>query len=288
MPADLAALLAIAQRHGLPTVEDAACAIGSEIRWNDRWERIGRPHGDVACFSFHPRKLLSTGDGGMLTTANAEWDRRFRLLRHQGMDVSDRARHDAREPVFESYPVLGFNYRMTDIQAAIGRVQLARLGGMLVRRRLLARRYRELLAGIPGLRLPVEPEWARSNWQSFCIGLPDGCDQRQVMESLLQRGIATRRGVMCAHREPSYERGDWSCGVPIGECACEPGHCERLARSERAQDRSILIPLYSQMTAAEQQRVAEALQDVLTSGPRTRDVAETRRRGDTEHGGATG
>src|SRR4030095_9184850 len=91
------------------------------------WERLGRPHGDVACFSFHPRKLLSTGDGGMLTTRNADLDARFRLLRQHGMSVPDTVRHASTRVVFEEYTVAGFNYRMTDIQAAIGRVQLSRL-----------------------------------------------------------------------------------------------------------------------------------------------------------------
>ncbi len=127
MPCDLAGILQAAGRHALPVVEDAACAIGSEVLWDGRWEKIGKPHGDVACFSFHPRKVISTGDGGMLTTANADWDRQFRLLRQHGMSVPDTVRHGSREVIFESYPMLGFNYRMTDIQAAVGREQLKRL-----------------------------------------------------------------------------------------------------------------------------------------------------------------
>src|SRR5215510_5442266 len=104
MPCDLAAIIEIGRRHGLAVVEDAACAVGSEILWNGRWERIGKPHGDIACFSFHPRKLLS-----------------------------------------EAYPMLGYNYRMTDIQAAVGREQLKRLPEAYERRRQLAGRYGETL-----------------------------------------------------------------------------------------------------------------------------------------------
>ena len=129
LPCDLPAILAIAERHGLPVVEDAACAIGSEIRIGDRWERIGRPHGTVACFSFHPRKVITTGDGGMLTTSDPALDRKFRLLRQHGMSVPDTVRHGAKSVIFEEYPIVGFNYRMTDIQAAVGRVQLERLPG---------------------------------------------------------------------------------------------------------------------------------------------------------------
>ncbi len=154
MPCDLKAILDIAGKRRLPVVEDAACAIGSEILWQDQWQRIGKPHGDVACFSFHPRKLVTTGDGGMLTTADPELDRKFRLWRQHGMSVPDTVRHSSREVVFESYPELGFNYRLTDIQAAIGREQLKRLPEAISRRRQMAARYRHLLAGIPGLDSP--------------------------------------------------------------------------------------------------------------------------------------
>jgi dTDP-4-amino-4,6-dideoxygalactose transaminase len=244
MPCDLAAILAIARRRGIPVVEDAACAIGSEIRWNGAWERIGRPHGDVACFSFHPRKVMSTGDGGMITTANPEWDRRFRLLRQHGMSVPDTVRHGASQVIFESYPIVGFNYRMTDIQAAVGRVQLERLPEIIAARRAVADRYAELLARVPGLGLPREPEWARTNWQSYCVWLPPHCDQREVMQELLDAGIATRRGIMCSHREAPY----------AGEPLRAP-----LPNSEAAQERCILLPLYPQITSEEQEAVASAL-----------------------------
>jgi dTDP-4-amino-4,6-dideoxygalactose transaminase len=104
LPCDLPAILEIAGRHGLPVVEDAACAIGSEIRIESRWERIGRPHGLVACFSFHPRKVMTTGDGGMITTSDPGLDRRFRLLRQHAMSIPDTVRHSARAVAFEDYP----------------------------------------------------------------------------------------------------------------------------------------------------------------------------------------
>src|SRR6185436_1574704 len=115
MPCDLAAIVPLARSRGLAVVEDAACAIGSELRWQGHWQRIGRPHGDVACFSFHPRKVISTGDGGMIATADGDRDARCRLLRQHGMSVPDTVRHRAAEVIFESYPVVGYNYRMTDI-----------------------------------------------------------------------------------------------------------------------------------------------------------------------------
>ncbi len=192
MPCDMKGILEIAHRHNLAVVEDAACAVGSEILWDGRWERIGRPHGDVACFSFHPRKLLTTGDGGMLTTANAAWDALFRSWRQHGPEPAGSQREGGGSAA-ESYTELGYNYRMTDIQAAVGREQLKRLPEVIARRREQVRRYCELLADVPGLALPGEPEWARSNWQSLAVRLPEGCDQRRVMEAMLEAGIATRR-----------------------------------------------------------------------------------------------
>ena len=259
MPCDLSEILDIARRNSLLVIEDAACAIGSEILWNEKWEKIGKPHGDMACFSFHPRKIITTGDGGMITTSNVEWDKKVRLLRHQGMSVSDTARHGAKEIIFECYPVKGYNYRMTDIQAAIGREQLKRLPEILERRRYLASDYRKLLADLPWVGLPKEPSWAKSNWQSFCIRLPDNCDQRETMQSLLKAGIATRRGIMCAHREKAYDRKDWSCGPSLEKCDCQPKTCLRLKQSEQAQDRTIILPLYHQMTEDEQEKVVKTL-----------------------------
>ena len=259
LPCDLDTIVAIGRRHGLPVVEDAACAAGSEIQWQGQWQRIGRPHGAVACFSLHPRKLLSTGDGGLIATANSEWDRQFRLWRQHGMSIPDTRRHAAREVVFESYPVLGYNFRLTDLQAAVGREQLKRLPDLVARRRALAGKYRMMLTAIPGIGVPSEPPWARTNWQTFSVRLPDGCDQRAVMQRMLDDDIATRRGVMCAHREPAYRDEPWSCGSGPGRCDCPPGSCRRLAESERAQDRMICLPLFDQLTPEDIERVVSSL-----------------------------
>ena len=162
MPCDMAAIARIARQNGLPVVEDAACAIGSEILWDGKWEKVGKPHGDVACFSFHPRKVITTGDGGMITTNNKDWDDSFRLLRVHGMSMDSSARHGAGRVAFESYLELGFNYRMTDIQAAIGREQLKRLPGIVAHRRELGDRYRKVLARPPrgdrSLRAALGPQ----------------------------------------------------------------------------------------------------------------------------------
>jgi perosamine synthetase len=247
MPCDLAALVPLAASKGLPLIEDAACAAGSEILWDGTWERIGRPRSEVACFSFHPRKLLSTGDGGMLTTSNAVLDRKFRLLRQHGMSVSDSARHAATRVVTESYTLLGYNYRLTDIQAAIGREQLKRLPAMVACRRELADRYRQRLSGVPGVTTPQEPAWARTNWQSYAVRLQPTLNRDQVMQRMLDDGIATRRGVFNAHAEPAYPRDAWRAA---------PGG---LANSEQAAASTLVLPLYHQMTIEDQDRVIAAL-----------------------------
>jgi perosamine synthetase len=259
MPCNLKAILEIAKHHNLPVIEDAACAIGSEILWDGNWEKIGKAHGDIVCFSFHPRKIVSTGDGGMITTNNPEFDKQFRLWRQHGMSIPDTVRHGAKQVIFESYPVLGYNYRMTDIQAAVGREQLKRLPEIIERRRYLAQRYQEMLRDVPGLKLPTEPTWAKSNWQSFCVRLPETSDQVQVMQMMLDAGVSTRRGIMCTHREPAYQNEAWSCGIKQHSCECQPGSCQRLSESEQAQEQAIILPLFHQMTEQEQQRVVEVL-----------------------------
>jgi perosamine synthetase len=243
MPCDLARIVPMVQRHGLPLIEDAACAIGSEILWDGQWQKIGRPHGDVACFSFHPRKVVSTGDGGMLTTRHAEWDRQFRLLRQHAMSVPDTVRHGSAQVIFESYPTVGYNYRMTDIQAAVGREQIKRLASIVAERRMLAERYRGLLRGMAGVTVPQEPAWARSNWQSYAVRLDPRIPQQAVMQAMLDAGVSTRRGIMCAHREPAY-----------ADVAHGP-----LPASESAQQHCVLLPLYNGMTAEQQEQVVRAL-----------------------------
>ena len=248
MPCDLAAILAIARAHGLCVVEDAACAIGSRIRMGGAWTNIGRPHGDIVCFSFHPRKVITTGEGGMLTTQNPDWDAKLRLWRQHGMSVSDAQRHHSDQVIFEEYPVQGFNYRMTDMQAAIGREQLKRLPDILTRRRGLAASYGRLLRDVEGVQPPDEPDWAMSNWQSFCVTLDPTISQPDVMQHMLHCGIATRRGIMCIHMEKAHsdlpQRHD-------------------LRNSERARDHSLLLPLFPQMTDAMQMTVVSALLESL-------------------------
>jgi dTDP-4-amino-4,6-dideoxygalactose transaminase len=247
MPCDMKSVMEIARKHDLRVVEDAACAIGSEISINGQWQKIGRPIGDIVCFSFHPRKVMSTGDGGMLTTDNPKWDARFRLLRQHGMSVPDTVRHASPQVIFESHPEIGYNYRMTDIQAAVGREQLKRMPEIIAARRRLAARYTKLLQDNLGIVTPHEPDWARSNFQSYSVKLPDRLDQRAVMQAMLDAKIATRRGIMCAHRE-----------------ACYAGSAHAsLTHSEAAQDHCIILPLYPQMTEQEQDTVVKELKSAV-------------------------
>ena len=240
LPCDMAAIMAIASRHNLPVIEDAACAIGSEIRIRDEWQKIGRPVGTVACFSFHPRKVITTGDGGMLTTRDAELDRKFRLLRQHAMSVSDAVRHSANQVIFEEYPLIGFNYRMTDIQAAVGRMQLKRLPELLARRIELAKNYDHALREINGLIPLTVPDYARTNYQSYAVRVTSGfpLSRDALMQHLLERKISTRRGIMNSHQEGAY-------------ASQGPYH---LPASEFARDNVILLPLFSSMTDDEQRQ----------------------------------
>lgn len=257
MPCDLRPIVEIGKRYAIPVIEDAACAAGSEILWQGQWERIGKPHGDIACFSFHPRKVVTTGDGGMLTTANDEYDRKFRLWRQHSMSVPDTVRHGAKQVIYEGYAELGYNYRMTDLQAAIGREQLKRLSPLVARRRELAEQYTKRLSPIAGLRTPGEPLWARSNWQSYCVALPDWLDQRETMQALLDRGISSRRGIMNIHLETAYV-GSEAFRAATG-----------LARSIAAQKTSVILPLFAQMTNADVALVAESLLSIMASASPT-------------------
>jgi perosamine synthetase len=238
-PADVAALGKLASGRGVRLIEDAACAIGSTYR--------GRPIGDnthsqLVCFSFHPRKIMSTGDGGMITTGDAAVAQRLRLLRQHGMSVNDLERHQSKTIVSESYPILGYNYRLTDVQASIGLGQLRRLDSILARRREIAARYDGAFSGIQGIGVFVEPADCRWNHQTYLIRLrgASGADRDGFMQRLLTDGIATRRGIMSIHREAHY--------------IARYGHLS-FPESELASDQCVCLPLYTQMSDADIDRV---------------------------------
>lgn len=254
MPCDLPGVLEVATRHGLPVIEDAACAIGSEIEIAGKLERIGKPHGTIACFSFHPRKIVTTGDGGMLTTADSTLAQRFKLLRQHAMSVPDTVRHHSDRVIFEEYTEPAFNLRMTDLQASVGRPQLARLDAIVAERRRLADRYASALKDHPIFLAPVERPGRKSNWQSYPLRIRDTAKAAQIdlIQGLVDRGIAAKRGIPNAHQEPAYAAKDnWS--RPEGET---------LRVSELLRDRTILIPLFHGMTNSEQDEVIAALREV--------------------------
>ncbi|HXR72669.1 DegT/DnrJ/EryC1/StrS family aminotransferase [Actinocrinis sp.] len=242
MPADVDAMRTLCIRHDLELVEDAACAIGSQY--------LGKPVGAgsaIAAWSFHPRKLLTTGEGGMLTLDREDWAQRLRRLREHAMDLSAAARHASAGPTFESYLETGFNYRMTDIQAAVGLVQLEKLDAMVERRRQLASRYYELLAGIPGLSPVRDPEYGRSNFQSFWVLLDPaqfpGGSRDATLHRLAAAGVSARRGIMASHLEPAYQGADH---IPLP-------NTERLTRD------SLILPLFHALTEAQQEHVVDVL-----------------------------
>jgi dTDP-4-amino-4,6-dideoxygalactose transaminase len=268
-PCDLPAILAFAAQHGLPVIEDAACALGSEIAVGGRWERIGKPHGVMACFSFHPRKVITMGEGGAVTTADEALSRRIRGLRQHAISVSSEARVGAAAVAFESFAEPAFNARLTDLQAAVGRPQLARLDAIIAERRRWAVRFQTALQGHPLLTAVPEPTWARVNWQSFPVRFdPAQIDQAALLSWLLSRGLSCRRGVGNAHQEPAYAvPGRWVCGPE--SCVHElGGTCPALAVSQTLRDSTILLPLFHGMTENEAAVVVKALDELREPGAR--------------------
>ncbi|WP_327680149.1 DegT/DnrJ/EryC1/StrS family aminotransferase [Kitasatospora sp. NBC_00458] len=244
VPVDLDAVRAAVEPRGVTVVEDAACGAGSVHR--------GRPVGStaaLAAYSFHPRKLLTTGEGGMVTCQDGELAARLRRLREHGMSVSAADRHAAAggAGLLETYDEIGFNYRMTDIQAAVGLVQLRKLPAMVARRRELAGRYRELLAGT-GVRLVDDPPHGTTNYQSCWVLPPDGApDRGELLARLARAGVSARRGIMAAHLEAPYKG---TARVP-------------LPATELLTRRSLILPLYHALTEQQQDRVVAALRAAL-------------------------
>ncbi len=240
VPVDLRPIRELCDPLGVVVIEDAACGAGSTY--------AGQPvasGAEIAAWSFHPRKIVTTGEGGMLTTSRADWAERARRLREHAMSVSAADRHKSVLPPAEEYVEVGYNYRMTDLQAAVGIVQLGRLDEVIARRRALAAAYRELLAQVPGIRCVEDPEHGESNFQSFWVEVgedyPFGRDE--LLAHLASREISARRGIMAAHRQPAYA-GLTHAPLPV---------------TERLTDRTLILPLFHQMTEAQQSRVVEAV-----------------------------
>lgn len=206
IPARIKELENISKRFDIPLVEDAACALGSIAD-----KPIGSPHGILACFSLHPRKVITTGEGGVITTNDPCIAKKLRLARHNGMDISDLARHSSSKFIQESYLVSGENSKMTDIQAAMGLVQLSRLSALIKKRRELGNYYRYLLSDFP--EQIAFPDVDNENWnhQSFPIRF-DNFDRESVckiIERLFESGISCRHGIMNSHEEIPYTNATW-------------------------------------------------------------------------------
>ena len=245
MPADIDKFTKLAEKYSLILIEDAACAAGSVYFG----KKIGS-HSHLVCFSFHPRKVISTGDGGMITTTNSEFAERMKRLRQHGMSVNDRVRHESSKILFEDHLEVGYNYRMTDIQAAVGIQQLGKLDWIIGERRKIAMRYHEALSDISCIRLPVEQEGYFSNYQSYSIYLEKNCPvkRNELMQILLDEGISSRRGIMTSHRETAYLKEYSQCKLPV---------------SEDAADNSIIIPLYVPMEEKDVEHVIGMLRKIL-------------------------
>jgi perosamine synthetase len=245
LPADMDAFLELGERHGIAIVEDAACAIGATYKE----QPIGSLH-SLACFSLHPRKVITTGEGGMITVQDPAVAERLRRLRAHGMDMSDLARHTAADVVIETYPERGFNFRMTDMQAALGLCQLQALDWILERRRLLAERYTAALAQIPYIEAPYDPPYATRTWQSYCVRIAPGApiERTDLMRSLLHDGVSTRRGVMAMHEEGAYSD--------------RPGVGRRLGleHTEAATRQTLMLPLFPDLSEDAQDYVLERLE----------------------------
>jgi len=242
VPVDLEPIRALCDPLGIIVVEDAACAIGSRYR--------GQPVGstaELAAWSFHPRKILTTGEGGMITTPRQDYGDRARRLREHAMSVSAAERHASLLAPAEEYLEVGFNYRMTDLQAAVGIVQLGRLNAAVQRRRELAANYANAFAGVEGLRLVSDPVYGISNFQSCWLevgpAFPLGRDA--LMARLAADGISARRGIMAAHRQPAY------AGADTGSAG--------LDATEWLTDHTLILPLFHQLALSDQVRVIDSV-----------------------------
>lgn len=239
VPVDIDAIRAVCDPLGIVVVEDAACGAGSTYK--------GRPVGagaEIAVWSFHPRKILTTGEGGMITTSRADWADRARKLREHAMSASAAARHASVVSPPEEYTEIGFNFRMTDLQAAVGLVQLGRLDEVVQRRREIAATYASAISEIDGLRAVADPDYGTANFQSFWVEVGEEypLDREELLLALGEADVSARRGIMSTHREPAYDHID--VVLPV---------------TERLTDNTLILPVFHQMTAVEQDRVIDVL-----------------------------
>jgi dTDP-4-amino-4,6-dideoxygalactose transaminase len=236
LSADMGPVMEIAKRHGLAVIEDAACALGATYR--------GRQCGSIGtagCFSFHPRKSITTGEGGMITTSNDALAARIALLRSHG---------GIREHGRFTFEAAGFNYRLSDILAAVGVAQMRKLDRLLDARKRVAGWYDRALAASSGLRLPVVPEWGEHTYQSYVVLLDAELDRDLVIEQLRRDGIESTLGTYALHAQPYYSRA----------LQIRPGD---LPSSFRAFSTSLALPLHAGLDQADVDYVAERLRSAI-------------------------
>ena len=245
LAADMEPFTALARKHSLALVEDGACSLGA----TSRGRRVGGIAGPT-CFSFHPRKMITTGEGGMITTNDAGLAERARTRRATGASISDLERHKAKGVLVQKYGEVGYNYRMTDIQAAIGIVQMKKLDAMVEQRTAQARRYDRALAEIGGVATPYVPPYATHAWSSYMIRLRKDAriGRDALLRAMAERGVSCRIGIQPLHREPFY--ADVYAGV-------------HFPATEEAARTTMFLPIFPGLTEAEQDRVIEELAHAL-------------------------
>ncbi len=245
MPADIDAFNEICARHNIKLIEDAACASGSSYKG----KKIGS-HSELVCFSFHPRKVITTGEGGMITTSNEKLRDRLKLLRQHAMASSSIDRHNTSSALSEDHVELGYNYRMTDIQAAVGIVQLSRLDEIVMERRNIAANFIRNLSDIKWLMMPEEKEGFFTNYQSFAVRVHNDSpvSRDELMLRLGEKGISTRRGVMTAHRETAYKDLYSKLSLPV---------------SESASDNSLMLPIFVPMLKDDIGKIIERVRGIF-------------------------
>lgn len=245
--ADMDALRAVLP-SGVKIVEDAACAVGASY-----CGVAAGALGDVACFSFHPRKTVTTGEGGMLATNDANLAARADVMRNHGASVSEEQRHIGPQPyLLADFDELGFNYRMTDVQAAIGLLQLGKLDTFIAERDRWARFYRDALSDIAWLRQPIMPNDGQHAWQSYVTYVdPERAPfaRNEIMAELHRRGVATRPGTHAVHTLGYYHR---RFGYAVDDL---PGarDCER---------NTMAIPLHNMMSEDDYVYVADCIKEI--------------------------
>lgn len=238
LPADMDPINEVATAIGVPVIEDAACALGARYRG-----RQAGYLGTAGVFSFHPRKIITTGEGGMITTADENMAQRISVLRTHG---AVRGSH------YMSFVEAGYNYRLSDVHAAIGIAQMAKLDRIMRRRSALADQYTSQILHIPGVTAPVVPEGSVHSFQSYVVLLDEDIERDRVIDGMRERGVETTLGTYSMHLQPYFRErfGVADQSLPV---------------STRAHRSALTLPLYPQLTGHDVSRVCEALVEVIAS-----------------------